>query len=67
MHEKTKQERKRLNDLIFTFCFSEQMRDRGCVNCILNELDVCGEKQGGATVTMESLKKAEKIINEVMR
>lgn len=59
--EKTRAERKRMKVVIHDFCFSGEMIDKGCVNCPLNQFDVCGE-----TPSMEKLKKAEKMIDELM-
>ena len=64
MHEQTKLERERINGIIHDFCRGETMIGKGCVHCVLNELNVCGEIIGGAIVPMERLKKAEKVIKE---
>ena len=64
MHEKTKLERERINGIIHDFCRGETMIGKGCVNCVLNALNVCSEGQSGASVPMERLKKAEKVIKE---
>ena len=66
MHEKTKLERERINGIIHDFCRGETMIGKGCVNCVLNALNVCSEGQSGASVPMERLKKAEKVIKEVL-
>lgn len=64
MHEQTKLERERINGIIHDFCRGETMIGKGCVNCVLNALNVCSEGQSGASVPMERLKKAEKVIKE---
>ena len=66
MHEQTKLERERINGIIHDFCRGETMIGKGCVNCVLNALNVCNESIGGATVPMERLRKAEKVIKEVI-
>ena len=64
MHEQAKLERERINGIIHDFCRGETMIGKGCVHCVLNELNVCGESKGGTIVPMERLKKAEKVIKE---
>lgn len=64
MHEQTKLERERINGIIHDYCRGETMTGKGCVNCVLNALNVCNEAKGGTTVPMERLKKAEKVIKE---
>lgn len=65
MHTQTKLERERLQNKIFDFCMSE-MADKGCLGCLINNLKVCDEGKGGKLVTMEKLKEAERIIDEVI-
>ena len=65
MHEQTKLERERIQNKIFDFCMGE-MADKGCLECPVNECKVCDEGKGGKLITMEKLKEAERIINEVM-
>lgn len=66
MHEQTKRERERINGIIHSFCRGNMMLGKGCVHCVLNELNVCGENKGGAIVPMERLREAEKVIDEVI-
>lgn len=66
MHEQTKEERKRIHEVIYDFCMNGPVRYTGCVNCVLNELDVCGDSVGNATVPLCRLREAEKVIDEVM-
>lgn len=66
MHESTKKERQRLNDIIHDFCRGDIMRGKGCANCVLNELDVCNDNPK-RPVTLEQMRKAEKLINEVIQ
>ena len=65
MHEQIKLERERLQNKIFDFCMSE-MADKGCLECPVNSCKVCDEGKGGKLITMEKLKEAERIIDEVM-
>lgn len=66
MHEQTKIEREHIIGMIHDFCRGETMIGKACANCVLNALNVCGEAKSGTIVPMERLKKAEKIINEVL-
>ena len=65
MHESTKKERQRLNDLIHDFCRGGFMVGKGCASCVLNKLDVCNENPK-RPVTLEQMRKAEKLIDEVI-
>jgi hypothetical protein len=66
MHEQTKIERERIIGMIHDFCRGETMIGKGCANCVLNELNVCNEGSRASLVPLTRLKKAEKIINEVL-
>lgn len=66
MSPEQKVERKRILDKIFDFCLVE-MAGKGCVGCPVNECKVCDEGKGGRLVTMEKLKEAERIIDEVTK
>ena len=66
MHPQTKAERERLNGVIHDFCRGDTMLGKGCLNCILNDLNVCGDGIGSGQVPMSRLRQAERIINEVM-
>lgn len=65
MHESTKKEKQRLNDLIHDFCRGDFMVGKGCASCVLNELNVCNENVKNP-ITVAQLKEAERIINEVL-
>ena len=65
MHPGTRIERNRIMGKIFDFCLGE-MAGKGCVECPDNECKVCDEGKGGKFVTMENLRRAEEIIDEVM-
>lgn len=65
MHESTKKEKQRLNDLIHDFCRGDFMAGKGCASCVLNELNVCNESAKNP-VTIAQLKETEKLVNEVM-
>lgn len=58
-NEKQKIERLRIRTMIHNFCFNDEFCDVGCVNCPLNEFDVCGEN-----VPMTRYRQAEKFIYE---
>lgn len=66
MHEQTQLERERIIGMIHDFCRGETMIGKACANCVLNALNVCGEAKSGTIVPLTRLKKAEKIINEVL-
>lgn len=66
MHEQTQIERERIIGMIHDFCQGETMIGKGCANCVLNELNVCNEGSRASLVPLTKLKKAEKIINEVL-
>lgn len=66
MHEQIKIERERIIGMIHDFCRGETMIGKGCANCVLNELNVCNEGSRASLVPLMRLKKAEKIINEVL-
>lgn len=65
MHPETRIERNRITGKIFDFCLVE-MAGKGCLGCPVNECKVCDEGKGGRLITMEKLKEAERIIDEVM-
>ena len=65
MHEQTKLERERLQNKFLDFCLGE-MADKGCLECPIINLIVCDVGKGGKLITMEKLKEAERIIDEVM-
>ena len=58
---KTRAERSRIRKKIHEFCFSESMATKGCANCPLNDIDVCGEAP-----EMVRMRKADKMIDELM-
>lgn len=66
MHEQTKLERERINGVIHDYCRGDTMLGIGCLNCVLNDLNVCGDGVGNTQVPMSRLREAEKIINEVL-
>ncbi len=66
MHESTKNERERINNVIHDFCRGDTMIGKGCLRCVLNDLNVCSDGIGNAQVPMRRLREAERIINEVM-
>lgn len=68
MHKETKAERDRIYGKIHDFCRGETMIGKGCVQCPLNEINVCNDGGNKAsTVPMSRLKEAEKTIDEVMK
>lgn len=58
MHEETRREMKRIYSMIHEFC-REVMNGKGCPECILNTVDVCGENY-----TLTALRQAEQVILE---
>ena len=61
----TKDERKRIVEMIHDFCRGESMIGKACMSCPLKSLNVCDDKHGN-NIYMSKLWNAEKIINEVM-
>lgn len=62
MHESTKNERERINNIIHDFCRGETMIGVACAHCPIDHLNVCNESIGGAVVPMDKLREAEKIL-----
>ena len=60
-------ERDRIVYKIHDFCRGDMMRGKGCAVCRLNHLNVCSEFVGKPHIPLNRLKKAEKIIDEVMK
>ena len=58
---KSRVDRLRIRQKIHEFCFPESMATKGCANCPIDKLDVCGESP-----EMVRLRKADKMIDELM-
>jgi hypothetical protein len=58
---KQRAERKRLKDLIFDYCFTEQS-GKGCASCPVSKAEACDHCHGSNEMPMKYLREAEKII-----
>jgi hypothetical protein len=65
-YSETRQETERILNKIHDFCRGETMVGKGCVNCPVNAYRVCDEGKGGKLLSINTLKQAEKAIDEVM-
>ena len=65
--KKLREERNQITNMIFDYCFSDAMKHKGCANCKLSHLDVCGDYlRNGTKIPMSLMREAEKIITDAI-